>query len=149
MFCYIKKAQNRHVIQHSNSKLVYECKIWASVFANGHITLSTPVLVRSPKLSSVELSQYLDGWPPGNTECCWHPLFWFCFCCCLFEKVFATTTNQVTWLASKWINSKWNEMCQCKLSSFCFNSIMNNNSNFDEKPAKRIVLKYLLWSYFT
>ena len=29
--------------------------------ANGHITLNTPVLVRSLKLSSVEPSQYLDG----------------------------------------------------------------------------------------
>ena len=41
-------------------------------FANGHIMLNTPVLVRSLKLSSIELSQYLDGWPPGNTGCCWH-----------------------------------------------------------------------------
>ena len=39
--------------------------------ANGHITLNTPVLVRSLKLSNVESSQYLDGWPPGNTGCCW------------------------------------------------------------------------------
>ena len=45
--------------------------------ANGHITLNTPVLVRSLKLSSVEPSQYLDGWPPGNTGCCWqHIFFW-------------------------------------------------------------------------
>ena len=44
-------------------------------FANGHIMLNTPVLVRSLKLSSIELSQYLDGWPPGNTGCCWHSLF--------------------------------------------------------------------------
>ena len=28
---------------------------------DGHIALNTPVLVRSPKSSSVELSQYLDG----------------------------------------------------------------------------------------
>ena len=33
--------------------------------------------VRSLKLSSVEPSQYLDGWPPGNTGCCWqHISFW-------------------------------------------------------------------------
>ena len=39
------------------------------------ITLNTPVPIRSPKLSSVEPSQYLDGLPPGNTRCCWlsHP----------------------------------------------------------------------------
>ena len=43
--------------------------------ANGHITLNTPVLVRSLKLSNVEPSQYLDGWPPGNTGCCWHSTF--------------------------------------------------------------------------
>ena len=48
-----------------------------SKVANGHITLNTPVLVRSLKLSSVEPSQYLDGWPPGNTGCCWqHISFW-------------------------------------------------------------------------
>ena len=45
--------------------------------ANGHITLNTPVLVRSLKLSSVEPSQYLDGWPLGNTGCCWHSFFSF------------------------------------------------------------------------
>ena len=37
--------------------------------------LNTPVLVRSLKLSSVEPSQYLDGWPPGNTGCCWRHIF--------------------------------------------------------------------------
>ena len=31
------------------------------IVAYGHITLNTPVLVRSPKLSNVEPSQYLDG----------------------------------------------------------------------------------------
>ena len=45
------------------------------LLANGHITLNTPVLVRSLKLSSVEPSQYLDGWPPGNTGCCWQSFF--------------------------------------------------------------------------
>ena len=45
--------------------------------ANGHITLNTPVLVRSLKLSSVEPSQYLDGWPLGNTGCCWHSFLMF------------------------------------------------------------------------
>ena len=33
-------------------------------------TLNTPVLVWSPKLSSVRPAQYLDGWPPGNSRCC-------------------------------------------------------------------------------
>ena len=45
-------------------------KFWTVV--NGHTTLKTPVLVRSPQLSSVGPCQYLDGWPPGNTGCCWH-----------------------------------------------------------------------------
>ena len=60
-------------------------------YANGHITLNTPVLVWPwpLKLSIVESSQYLDGWPPGNTGCCWllffvlfthfSPLFWSIF----------------------------------------------------------------------
>ena len=44
-------------------------KIW--FYANDHTTLNTPLLVRSAKLSNVGSSQYLDGWPPGNTRCCW------------------------------------------------------------------------------
>ena len=40
-------------------------------FANGHTTLNAPLLVRSAKLSNVGSGQYLDGWPPGNTRCCW------------------------------------------------------------------------------
>ena len=40
-----------------------------------HTMLNTPVLVRSPKLSSIEPRQYLDGRPPGNTGCCWHFAF--------------------------------------------------------------------------
>ena len=44
--------------------------------AYDHITLSTPVLVWSLKLSSVEPAQYLDGWPPGNSRCC-RRLFFF------------------------------------------------------------------------
>ena len=37
---------------------------------NDHITLKTPILVRSPKFSSFDVRQYLDGWPPGDTEWC-------------------------------------------------------------------------------
>ena len=40
----------------------------AYIIADSKITLNTPVLVRSPKLSNVEPSQYLDGWPLGNTR---------------------------------------------------------------------------------
>ena len=55
--------------------------------ANGHITLNTPVLVRSLKLSSVEPSQYLDGWPPGNTGCCWQSFFMiFSYICNFFWR---------------------------------------------------------------
>ena len=38
-------------------------------FANGHIMLKTPV--RSPNFLHMGFRQYLDGWPPGNTGCCW------------------------------------------------------------------------------
>ena len=46
----------------------------------GHITLKTPVLVRSPKLTNVERGQYVDGWPPRNTACCrfFNCFTWFC-----------------------------------------------------------------------
>ena len=48
---------------------------FSCTLANGHIMLNTPVLVRSLKLSNIEPSQYLDGWPPGNTGCCWLSFF--------------------------------------------------------------------------
>ena len=51
---------------------------FSTILANGHIMLNTSVLVRSLKLSNIEPSQYLDGWPPGNTGCCWLSFFsWF------------------------------------------------------------------------
>ena len=50
----------------------YTLSIATLFYANGHTTLRTPLLVRSAKLSSVGSGQYLDGWPPGNTRCCWH-----------------------------------------------------------------------------
>ena len=42
------------------------------ISVNGHITLTTSVLVLSPKLSNVEQSQYLDRWRHGDTGFCWH-----------------------------------------------------------------------------
>ena len=56
-----------------------EWNLWSALtfLVNGHIMLNAPVLVRSPKLSSIEPRQYLDGWPPGNTGCCWHINFFF------------------------------------------------------------------------
>ena len=33
--------------------------------------MNAPLLVRSAKLSIFGSGQYLDGWPPGNTRCCW------------------------------------------------------------------------------
>ena len=62
-------------IKHENHvwwfELFHHYIIWSFTRANGHITLKAPVLVRSPQLSNVESGQYLDGWPPGNTRCCW------------------------------------------------------------------------------
>ena len=64
------------IILSSIQLLTFSC-----AFANGHIMLNTPVLVRSLKLSNIEPSQYLDGWPPGNTGCCWLTIFfWFWVC---------------------------------------------------------------------
>ena len=56
-----------------------EWNLWSALtfLVNGHIMLNAPVLVRSPKLSSIEPRQYLDGWPPGNTGCCWQINFFF------------------------------------------------------------------------
>ena len=56
---------------------------------NGHIMLNTPVLTWSLKLSNIELSQYLDGWPLGNTECCWHSYFF------IFKRIFACLGKKV------------------------------------------------------
>ena len=61
-----------------NKVLKFSC-----ILANGHIMLNTPVLVRSLKLSNIEPSQYLDGWPPGNTGCCWLSFFSY------FKRIFA------------------------------------------------------------
>ena len=94
MYTYIA-SENRHAIckehrvcvwMYSNSfrtlkNLKPEVRKWIAIFIRslflstdvyGHITLKTPVLVRSPKLSNVEPGQYLDGWPPGNTRCSRH-----------------------------------------------------------------------------
>ena len=71
-----KKIEFWGQFSNSSSPFCSDVRGWKSVNlwlsnANGHITLNTPVLVRSLKLSNVESSQYLDGWPPGNTGCCW------------------------------------------------------------------------------
>ena len=68
-----------------NKMLTFSCAL-----ANGHIMLNTPVLVRSLKLSNIEPSQYLDGWPPGNTGCCWLHFLFFC-------KVFFFSINENWW----------------------------------------------------
>ena len=63
---------------------------------NGHITLNTPVLVRPLKLSNCESSQYLelDGWPPGNTWCCW-----------LLYVLVALLASFSTFLSTFWLTS--------------------------------------------
>ena len=51
---------------------------FSCLFANGQLMMNAPFLVWSLKLSNSEPSQYLDGWPPGNTGCCWLSFFsWF------------------------------------------------------------------------
>ena len=62
------KESWKRLIQESKSK---KLSTFSSALANGQITLITPVLLRSLKVSNIEPSQYLDGWPPGNTGCCW------------------------------------------------------------------------------
>ena len=49
---------------------------WNGFGAYDHTTLNTPVLVWSPKVSSVGPAQYLDGWSPGNSRCCRHFFFY-------------------------------------------------------------------------
>ena len=72
-----------------------EWNLWSALtfLVNGHIMLNAPVLVRSPKLSSIEPRQYLDGWPPGNTGCCWHINFFFS----IFYAQFLTRKVVLTW----------------------------------------------------
>ena len=82
--------------------------------------LNSPVLVRSLKLSSVDPSQYLDGWPPGNTGCCWLPSFFFFFSRFLFKtsfffshpvfkisRVFAPKMVEKSWENTR--QTPWNE----------------------------------------
>ena len=74
-FLYHKCFYSYLCIIHKNRaqwfELFHHPTICSYARANGHITLKAPVLVRSPQLSNVESGQYLDGWPPGNTRCCW------------------------------------------------------------------------------
>ena len=59
--------------------------------AYDHTTLNAPVLIWSPKLSSVGPVQYLDGWPPGNHRCCRLHLYF------LFNlRLFATTCSSMS-----------------------------------------------------
>ena len=104
--------------------------IWPSQIsdANGHITLNTPVLVRSPKLSNVESSQYLDGWPPGNTGCCWlNSTFWPSFqeLCPQWLKFLwkmsylkQTTSNLDYWQNSQFQSLIFHKIHNLKLSFF-------------------------------
>ena len=69
---FIATKIDRHQAQ---IKLIVTCLLWSEDILNVvnafiHTTLKTPVLVRSPNLSSVNASQYLDGWPPVNTSYC-------------------------------------------------------------------------------
>ena len=50
-----------------------EWNLWSALTfpVNGHIMLNAPVLVRSPKLSSIEPRQYLDGRPPPRDAKGW------------------------------------------------------------------------------
>ena len=89
--------------------------------ASGHITLNTPVLVRSPKLSNVESSQYLDGWPPGNTGCCWLTsaflhgvclVFAFARFCLVFSQDFSTIFVAKLW--KSWRKKSWKEKSEKK-----------------------------------
>ena len=64
---------NSTVFTHTLHTKSHCCK---AATAYDHTTLSTPVLVWSLKLSSVEPAQYFDGWPPGNSRCC-RLLFFF------------------------------------------------------------------------
>ena len=89
-FLYHKCFYSYFCIIHKNRaqwfELFHHPTICSFTRANGHITLKAPVLVRSPQLSNVESGQYLDGWPPGNTRCCW-----------LFVTRYFSDNNSVFW----------------------------------------------------
>ena len=89
-FLYHKCFYSYFCIIHKNRaqwfELFHHPTICSYTRANGHITLKAPVLVRSPQLSNVESGQYLDGWPPGNTRCCW-----------LFVTRYFSDNNSVFW----------------------------------------------------
>ena len=89
-FLYHKCFYSHFCIIHKNRaqwfELFHHATICSFTRANGHITLKAPVLVRSPQLSNVESGQYLDGWPPGNTRCCW-----------LFVTRYFSDNNSVFW----------------------------------------------------
>ena len=61
---YFKVTQNS---QHFLPGETYPYEVFlVPINVYGHITLNTQVLIRSLKLSKVELCYYLDGWLSGN-----------------------------------------------------------------------------------
>ena len=99
--------------------------------ANGHITLNTPVLVRSLKLSSVEPSQYLDGWPPGNTGCCWQPVFLFWQICWFLQQARKRAADRRKGLAKFWQIKKPEHI------SLWTNALWLGTSSLKPRPASR------------
>ena len=82
------------------------CSFWGYIhvfrlftLANDHTTLNTPLLVRSAKLSNVGSSQYLDGWPPGNTRCCWLEVFILILVC--EDKLFTKKKKETSQIYNK------------------------------------------------
>ena len=89
-----------------------------------HTTLSTPVLIWSPKLSSVGHVQYLDGWPSRNHRCSrlclLFPSFLFFFF--LVSDFWLCLCRGAWWL--NWLPSNLKVGCDLLLSPtgcICFN----------------------------
>ena len=129
-FLYHKCFYSYFCIIHKNRaqwfELFHLLTICSYARANGHITLKAPVLVRSPQLSNVESGQYLDGWPPGNTRCCW-----------LFVTHYFFDNNSVFW---HFFSSEYSYF-------FCYNfcirfRICQEKSSFGRKIEHDFTVKF-------
>ena len=135
-----KKIEFWGQFSNSSSPFCSDVRGWKSVNvalsnANGHITLNTPVLVRSLKLSNVESSQYLDGWPPGNTGCCW--LLTFYSFLANFSMKESAIFGRKSVDFSKSLMGKWADPCDTAIQGFPRKWIKMDGEKWVKRTKKR------------
>ena len=102
-----------HQISHSTKNRVSRQSNNFTQHLSPTARMRTPVLVRSPRLNIIVPGQYLDGWPIGNTGCCWY------FSLLLFFRT---------------INFSFPS---CRKASFCYRSPLNS-WDISKPPSRQV-----------